>query len=184
MSDIDVLESVLAKDAALLAAVSPEQLSAPTPCPEYDVEALVNHIVGWLQVFAAAADGRTFDDDPTDFVSTDPVTDFKTAAAELIAGWRVNGVDRTVRLTGPELPAPMVLAMTLMEYVTHGCDLAMATGQTAPFSEEELALTLERARAILPDQYRGEGEPFGHTVEVAEDAPMLDRLLGFMGRQP
>ncbi|MGH3813110.1 MAG: maleylpyruvate isomerase N-terminal domain-containing protein [Pseudonocardiaceae bacterium] len=44
MSDIDVLETVLAKDAALLAAVSPEQLSAPTPCPEYDVQALVNQV--------------------------------------------------------------------------------------------------------------------------------------------
>lgn len=44
LSDIDVLETVLAKDAALLAAVSPEQLSAPTPCPEYDVQALVNQV--------------------------------------------------------------------------------------------------------------------------------------------
>lgn len=49
LSDVDVLESVLTKDAALLAAVRPEQLGAPTPCPEYDVHALVNHIVGWLR---------------------------------------------------------------------------------------------------------------------------------------
>lgn len=117
MSDVDVLESVLAKDTALLAAVRPEQLSAPTPCPEYDVQALANHIVGWLQVFVAAANGRIFEGDPADFVSTDPVT-------------------------------------------------------------------LERARATLPDQYRGEGKPFGHVIEVAQDAPVLDHLLGFMGRQP
>ncbi len=49
--------------------------------------------------------------------------------------------------------------MTLMEYLTHGFDLAKATDQTAPFSEEELALTLERARATLPDQYRAKGSP-------------------------
>lgn len=65
MSDIDVLESVLAKDTALLATVRPQQLSAPTPCPEYDVQALVNHIVGWLQVFAAAAR-------PTHHLSSNP----------------------------------------------------------------------------------------------------------------
>ncbi|MGH3813109.1 MAG: TIGR03086 family metal-binding protein [Pseudonocardiaceae bacterium] len=134
-------------------------------------------------MFAAAANGRAFEGDPTSFASTDPVTDFQTAAARLIAGWRVGGVDRTVRLAGPELPAQMVLAMTLMEYVTHGCDLAMATGQTAPFSEAELALTLERARATLPDQYRGEGKAFGPAIEVAEDAPLIDRLLGFMGQR-
>ncbi|MGH3774953.1 MAG: TIGR03086 family metal-binding protein [Pseudonocardiaceae bacterium] len=184
MSDVDVLESVLAKDTALLAAIRPEQLSAPTPCPEYDVQALANHIVGGLQVFAAAANGRIFEGDPANFVSTDPVTDFQTAAADLLAGWCAGGVDRTVRLTGLELPAQMALAMTLMEYVTHGCDLATATGQTPPFSEAELALTLERARATLPGQYRGEGKPFGHAIEVAQDAPVLDHLLGFMGRQP
>lgn len=184
MSDVDVLESVLTKDAALLAAVRPEQLSAPTPCPEYDVQALVNHIVGWLQVFAAAAHGRTFDGDPAGFVSADPMTDFQTAADSVVAGWRAGGVDRTVHLIGAELPAQMVLAMTLMEYVTHGCDLATATGQAAPFSEAELALTLERARVTLPDQYRGEGKAFGHVIEVADDAPVIDRLLGFMGRRP
>ncbi|MGH3972486.1 MAG: TIGR03086 family metal-binding protein [Pseudonocardiaceae bacterium] len=184
MSDVDVLESVLAKDAKLLAAVRPEQLSAPTPCPDYDVEALVNHIIGWLRVFAASASGRIVDDDPAGFVSTDPVADFESAAAELIAGWRAGGVDRTVRLIGADLPAQMVLAMTLMEYVTHGCDLAKAIDQTVPFSDDELAITLERAHATLPDQYRGEGKTFGNVIEVAHEAPVLDRLMGFMGRRP
>jgi uncharacterized protein (TIGR03086 family) len=186
VSDIDALESVLVKDRALLAGVRPEQLSAPTPCPEYDVQALINHVVGWLQVFAAAANGRTYSGDPTEVAaaSADPVSDFGSAAAELVAGWRARGIDRTVRLTGPELPAQMVLSMTLMEYVTHGWDLAAATGQQVPFSGDELELTLERARATLPDQYRGEGMAFGTAIAVAEDAPALDRLLGFMGRRP
>ena len=184
MSDVDVLASVLTKDQALVSAVNPEQLGAPTPCPECDVRALVNHIVGWLQVFAAGVNGRTFDGDPAAFVSNDPVTDFQTAAAETVTGWRSGGVDRAVRLTGPELPGHMVLAMTLMEYVTHGCDLAAATGQAVPFTDEELAITLDRARATLPDQYRGEGKPFGSVIDVPEDAPVLDRFLGFMGRCP
>lgn len=184
MSDVDVLERVLAKDVKLLAAVLPEQLRAPTPCAEYDVEALVNHIVGSLRVFAASAAGRAADWDPGSFHSTDPVADFQSAATELIAGWRAGGVDRTVPLIGTEFPAQMVLAMTLMEFVTHGCDLARATDQTAPFTDDELAMTLERAHATLPDQYRGEGKAFGNVIEVPQDAPVLDRLMGFMGRQP
>ena len=51
MSDVDVLESVLAKDEALVAAVGGAQLSAPTPCPNYTVHDLVNHIVRWVKVF-------------------------------------------------------------------------------------------------------------------------------------
>jgi uncharacterized protein (TIGR03086 family) len=183
MSDVEVLENVLAKDAALLAAVQPGQLAAPTPCPDYDVQALVNHILGWLQVFAAAADGRVLESDPAAFVSVAPVVDFEAAAAQLVAGGRSGGVDRAVRLTGAELSGQMVLAMTLMEYVTHGCDLAAATGQAVPFSDEELVVTLERARATLPDQYRGVGMPFGPAIDVPADASALSRLLGFMGRQ-
>jgi len=183
MGDVDVLDRVLVKDAALLAGVRPEQLATPTPCPQYNVQALVNHLVGWLQVFAAAATGRTFDGDPAAFVSTEPVAEFQAAAAELVAGWRSGGVDRAVRMTGAELPGQMVLAMTLMEYVTHGCDLASATGQPVPFNDEELALTLQRARATLPDQYRGDDKAFGLAIDVPEDAPVLHRLLGFMGRR-
>ncbi|MGH9063895.1 MAG: TIGR03086 family metal-binding protein [Acidimicrobiales bacterium] len=183
VGDVDVLESVLGKDAALIREVRPDQWTGPTPCPDYDVRALVDHIVGWLQVFGAAATGRTVDGDPATFTSSDPVGEFRAAAAEVVAGWRSGGVDRTVRLAGPDLPGQMVLAMTLMEYVTHGCDLAAATSQAVPFSDAELELALERARATLPDQYRGEGQAFGLALDVPEGAPVLERLLGFMGRR-
>lgn len=64
MSDIDVLEGVLEKDTALIAGVSPDRLAAPTPCPDYDVRDMIRHIVGWSRVFAAAANGRSFEGDP------------------------------------------------------------------------------------------------------------------------
>lgn len=180
--DVEVLENVLKKDSALLAGVRAEQLSAPTPCAEYDVRALVNHIVGGLQMFAATVNGRSFDGDPASFESTDPVADCQAAADELVSRWQVGGIDRTISLMGLELPAQLVLTMTLVEYVTHGCDLALATDQAVPFSEAELALTLERAQASVPEEYRGEGKPFGPAIDVAPDAPVLDRLFGFMGR--
>jgi len=183
MTDVDTLEAVLAKDASLLEAVRVDQRAAPTSCPDYDVEALVNHILGWLRVFAAAANGSAVEGDPDAYRSEEPVAEFQKSAAELIAGWRTGGVDRSVRMTGAELPGQMVLDMALMEYVTHGCDVARATAQAVPFSDEELALTLDRARATLPDQYRGEGKSFGTAIDVPADAPALDQLLGFMGRR-
>jgi uncharacterized protein (TIGR03086 family) len=78
----------------------------------------------------------------------------------------------------------MVLSMTLMECVTHACDLAAATAQPVPFTDAELTIVLDRATATLPAQYRGEGKPFGEPIDVPEDAPVLDRFLGFMGRRP
>ena len=53
--DIALLDSVLTKTGDLLAGVKPEQRSAPTPCAEYDVDALMDRIVGWAQMFAAGS---------------------------------------------------------------------------------------------------------------------------------
>ncbi|HEU0132083.1 MAG TPA: TIGR03086 family metal-binding protein [Mycobacteriales bacterium] len=184
MSDVDVLEGVLDKGATLIENVRPEQHGDPTPCPEYDVKTLVFHMVGWLRAFAEGANGRTFEGDPNAYASDDPAGDFRAAAAECVRGWREHGTDRTVKLSSMELPAANVLGMTLMEYVTHGLDLARATGQEPPFTDDELAVTYDRAVATLPDQYRGEGMPFAHAVPVPDDAPVRDRLLGFMGRTP
>ena len=78
----------------------------------------------------------------------------------------------------------MVFTMTLMEYLTHGWDLAVATGQRVPFTETEAETTLRRADGMLPSEYRGAGMPFGDVVPVPDDAPAVDRLVGYMGRDP
>jgi uncharacterized protein (TIGR03086 family) len=78
----------------------------------------------------------------------------------------------------------MVVNMTVMEYLTHGWDLAIATGQPVPYADEEAAAALERAQGTLPPQYRGAGQPFGDIVEVPDDAPAIDRFVGFLGRNP
>lgn len=184
MSDPDLLESVLAQDAGLIAGVRDEQWGRPTPCPDYDVRALVNHIVGWLQAFAAGVGDRAHEGDPAAFTTEAPVEDFRAAAADLVSGWRNVAPDSPVRIASSEVPQEMAYAMTVMEYVTHGCDLALATGQAVPFGDDVLTTTLDLARTTLPPEYRGEGKAFGDEVPVADDAPPLDRLLGFMGRAP
>jgi uncharacterized protein (TIGR03086 family) len=186
MSEIDLLSSVLTKTGDVIDGVAPDQLSGPTPCPDYDVGRLVDHLVGWVQAFETGANGRTYEGDPSAFhAGDDPAGQFRAAADGLVAGWRDNGFDRMVTVTGGgELPGEMVFNMTVMEYLTHGWDLAVATGQPVPYSDDEAAAVLARAEGTLPPQYRGEGMPFGDIVPVAPDAPAIDRLVGFMGRAP
>jgi uncharacterized protein (TIGR03086 family) len=186
MVEFDLLESVLGKTAGVIEGVTPEQRRLPTPCPDYDVAALVDHLVGWIQVFDAGCHGRRYEGDANAYRSgPDPAGEFRASAASLVAGWRELGTDRQVTVTGGDgVPGAMVLNMTLMEYMTHGWDLAAATGQTVPYTEAEAAETLARAQATLPPQYRGEGMPFAHEVPVDGDAAAVDRLIGFMGRDP
>jgi uncharacterized protein (TIGR03086 family) len=185
MDDLTLLDEVLAKAATLIGNVNEDQWGLPTPCPDYDVKALVGHMVGWAQVFASAANGEQFQGDPTAYAAdADAAQDFRAAAARMSDGWRSGGVDRTVPMVGGEQPASMVFNMTLMEYMTHGWDLARGTAQPVPFTDEEAAETLARAEQTLPPKYRGEGMPFGDIVDTPADAPSIARLAAFMGRDP
>lgn len=184
-SEIDLLDGILTKTADLIAGVPPARRHHPTPCPDYDVAAMVDHLVGWVKGFEAAATGRPLDVDPsTAPTGDDPAGEFRASAHRLVAGWRDNGLDRTVSLAGGETPGEMAFNITLMEYLTHGWDLAVGSGQPVPFTADEAEQVLARAERTLPAQHRGPGMAFGEIVPVAADAPALDRLIGFMGRDP
>ena len=86
--------------------------------------------------------------------------------------------------SGAKMPGSMVFNMTVMEYLAHGWDLATATGQPIPYTDDEAADVLVRARATLPAEYQGEGMAFGAIVPVGDDATPVERFVAFMGRQP
>ena len=71
MDDIELLERVLDKTGTIVTGVTPDQYDQPTPCPDYDVKALVNHITGWVRSFAAGANGGTYEGDPNAYVAGD-----------------------------------------------------------------------------------------------------------------
>jgi uncharacterized protein (TIGR03086 family) len=185
MEQLYLLSGVLAKDQDLLGRVGPDQWDEPTPCAAFNVRGLASHMIGWLQAFASVANGGDFTGDPDAFrVGDDAAGEFETAGASLISGWRTFGTDRPVTFAGREMPGEALFGNTLMEYVTHGWDLANATGQISPFTDEEATEALARARQSLPDRYRGEGRWFAEIVVVPEDAAPIDQLVGFMGRHP
>ena len=64
-----------------------------------------------------------------------------------------------------------------------GCDIAAATGQEPGFDPAAATLALDAAHQFLLPEYRGP-ESFGEIVPVPDDAPVLDRFLGFLGRRP
>ncbi len=185
VDDIQLLSVVMDGAGEVIAGVTGDQWERPTPCPDYTVRTLVEHMVGWAHAFEAAARGRRFEGDPGAYRrSTDTADTFRALAASLVEGWRSAGTDRTVTLTGPALPGAVVLNMTVTEYAAHAWDLAVASGQTVPLADEEAEETLARARVTLPPEFRGEGKAFADIVEVGDDAPALDRLVAFLGRPP
>ena len=91
-----------------------------------------------------------------------------------------------VVLSQSRMDGPAALGMVLGEYVVHGWDLARAVGR--PWSPPEAAATAtarEFFAAMSSREYRGaDGGFFDDEVPVPADAPALERLLGFAGRDP
>jgi len=184
MTDTRILQDVLDKTADIVAGVEPADGSKPTPCTEHDVDSLVKHIVAWARVFANGPAGDEQPADPDSYVSADPAGDFRAAAAKAVAAYAALPDDAPVTLSSGAMPAAASVAMMTGEYLAHGWDLAKATGQPIPYTDEEAAVAQEGLSPLLKPEYRGEGMPFGEVVEVPADASGLDRFIGFSGRHP
>lgn len=170
--------------------VTERQLDAPTPCAEFDVRALMGHTVGWLENFAAgfASDDGTCPSADVSGVDV-PLDEAKSrvdrAATTLDRALQDGAAERDLTIAGQGgMPGGMALSMTLAEYLVHGWDLATATGQRWSPDEQAVTSSLEFLRGMVTADSRGEGGWFGPEVPVDQDAPVLDRLIGFSGRDP
>jgi uncharacterized protein (TIGR03086 family) len=184
----DLLADVLAELAPVVGGVSDGQLHDPTPCTEYDVGQLREHVLGWLAIFAAgfadpAGQAPRASTDGYQ-VPADPAAEVRAAASTITEAIRGGAASRPLRLGGSGMPGDMALSMILWEYQVHGWDLARATGQpwSPPAAAAEESLVF--APGMLTSDYQGEGKAFGEPIPVPGAAAPLDRLLGLSGRDP
>jgi uncharacterized protein (TIGR03086 family) len=167
-----------------IAGVRPEQLDSPTPCSEWTVGDLINHMIGAHFYFTAALRGQQMDPDapPPDFAAHDPSGTFNQASSEMLRAWREPGaLDRTVQtLMGP-MPAQMLIGMFTMDNLAHAWDLARATGQDESLDPQLAEHLLVMIRQVDPP--RGEGSPFGPEQPAPEGATPVQKLAAYLGRQ-
>jgi uncharacterized protein (TIGR03086 family) len=184
-----VLKQAFASTAAVLWKVSPDQMTAPTPCYSWSVHDLVNHIVGGPDYFAETAETGVAPPrgDSPDFAVGDFAAVFDEGAEHAVAAFSAEGVmEKSLKLPFADLPGAVFVFIAAIDTFTHGWDLAKATGQSTDLDPPLAVQLLEVARASLPESLRGPDRkaPFGPEVEVAEPACPADALAAFMGRQP
>ena len=165
-------------------AVNAGQLGDPTPCAEWDVRALIGHITGGYQMFAAAL-GRPL---PPDGTPDDAAGIHRATGEAAIAAFGEPGVlQRTVTLPVGDVPGDMALALALTDAVVHGWDLARATGQDTSIDEDLATALLAGAEQMVGPQMRqpdGAMPVFAQPVTIGPDQPAADRLIAFLGRKP
>lgn len=169
--------------AALIGATSTEQFDAPTPCPEWDVRALLTHIVAGNVKYIEIARGQDWSRGAPDIeLEADPALMYRRTSEAMLEAWeRPGALERETPLPVGRGPAEAALSVHLGETLVHGWDLAMATGQRPAFDDDVVEASLSQFKTWLPPQRRP-GSPFADAVPVADDAPPLDRLAGYLGR--
>ncbi|WP_186319247.1 TIGR03086 family metal-binding protein [Streptomyces sp. SAJ15] len=174
--------------AALIDAVRPELLTEPTPCAEYDVRALLSHVVGGTHRISHVGEGGAALEVPAEApgVSDDgwPKA-YAEARARLVAAWADDArLTAAVSVPWGEVPGRVALAGYVMEAVAHAWDLARALGDTRPLDAELAEFTLEFVHAALPAERRGGPVPFDAALPALEGADAYGRLAAFLGRRP
>jgi uncharacterized protein (TIGR03086 family) len=183
--DFDPATTTMAR---LVRGVTDDQLAEPTPCPDYRVADLVDHIGGLAYAFTVSAtkgevpegggsgDGSRLEDGWRDRIVTQ--------LGELARAWRDPASYEGITMAGPiEMPADVAALVALDEVVVHGWDLARATGQRFEADDAAAAACLGFAESFEVPAGETDG-PFGPPVPVPSDADLLDRLIGATGRDP
>ena len=190
MDTYEALERAVSSTAGIVKGVSAGHLAASTPCSEWDVQALLNHIVGTLWL----TDGLFADRPPrhgmgpgqlpdTDLLDGDPGAAYAEAAAAALASVAAgDALARPHHTPLGEMPGPALAGFTTLDVFVHGWDVARATSQDPLLDAELASHVLAFAQQALPPENRP--PVIGPPIAITADAPVLDRLVAYLGRHP
>lgn len=176
---------------ALVAAVTDEQLTGPTPCTKYAVGDLVDHVGGLALAFTGAArkeevPGAEGGGGTGDASRLEPGwrARIDAALADLAAAWSDPAAyEGETEAGGIRMPGAIAASVALNEVVVHGWDLATALGRPFEARDVDIAACMAFAEPFsTPESADQRGDAFGPVLAVPDDAPPLARLLGMMGR--
>jgi len=165
--------------ADVLHGITKDDEAKQTPCREFDVAKLTDHLMNSITTIGGMAGAEFPERDRSDSVERQVVS----AARPALDAWRERGLDGNVPFRSGEAPAKMMAGILSLEFLVHAWDYAKATGREVTASDSLSDYVLGLAKVIITPGGRTD-VGFDDPIDVAADAGALDRLLAYTGRQP
>jgi uncharacterized protein (TIGR03086 family) len=166
--------------------VSPPLLPRPTPCSEWDLRTLLEHLNEALDVIAECINGGCINLDPGDDHGgdgqQDPAATFLVRAAALRQAWRRADPRQAITIADHSLTATVVATTLAVEIAVHGWDVSQASGRAQPIPPV-LAIGLFAVCPLVIDN-ASRHRLFASAVDVSSQASPSDVLVAFLGRTP
>ncbi len=167
-----------------LIAEASNHLDRPTPCSEFNVRDLLNHVVMVQQRGAAIGEGRHWSEAQDPGLASGWSEAFQAASHDVQKAWTDDSrLSAMVEVPWGELPGAGLLATYTAELAVHGWDLATATDQPFVIDDEHLVGALQAAKFIPAEGRETPEMPFDPVVDPGEDAPTLLKIAGWLGRK-
>ena len=163
----------------LVAGIDGEQLDDPTPCTDFTVRQVLEHMVGGATAFAAAFRGE---EPPAGGVPDDVVAAFPGAMRALGDAMRSPGaLEQTIHAPFGAVPGEVFARFIALDGLVHGWDIATATVQPYDPPPEVVEEAAGFARQAIGDGMR-DGDTFAAEVTPPAGASALERVVAFTGR--
>jgi uncharacterized protein (TIGR03086 family) len=171
----------------VVAAIDPDQLTEPTPCADWNVGELLDHLVSGNWWAAELARGVTIDEVGSrldgDQVGDDPLDAYDRSAEAAAAAFEAPGaLDAPCAVSYGPVPGSVYAGHRFMDVLIHGWDLAAATGQDRTLDPALVDACWSEVEPQV-EMIRGSGM-FGNAISIPPRADPQTRLLAALGRCP
>jgi uncharacterized protein (TIGR03086 family) len=177
--ELDSAEASLGVLQSVLHPIANDDWSKQTPCREFDIAGLTDHLMNSITVIGGAAGAELPKRDPTDSVERQVIA----AARPALDAWHRRGLEGTVKFGDNEAPARVMAGILSLEFLVHAWDYASALGRALDVPDSLTDYVMGLAQSVITPEGRTRAG-FDNPVDVAADARSLDKLLAYTGRNP
>ena len=192
---ITIFEKASLRVQEIMAGIRQDQGHDATPCTEWNVLDVMNHIIGGAEVLAGSLEGNI----PEGVGGVSPVSSY--SGEEDVSKLAEAYADESARVLtaanqpgameaatpGGMMTVPQFLIAMATDHIIHGWDLARATGQDDALDADVVQVAYAMMTSPEGSMFVEMGRQMGFVgpaVSVADDARLQDKLVAHMGRQP